>query len=322
MDKEKPLARVEPEGNGDLFTAPVAFIYRGSENEGACGVPNEPVEYAVAVDRFLAAARISEPSRRVYRVALETWGWLLVGRIPPTGDERRGARSPVVLLGRLDGAGAAETIREALESRALMVDPRTLAREASILRNAAHWWAARGWIRPEAEAAIRAFRPRAAQDPDAGREAAVPGPLDAAAVFRLSAPLREQSLWRLLYESAAPVEHLLALDTSDLDFAGRRVRRRAGPRAADRIGWGPLSAQVLPLLTIGRATGPVFLTERRAAARVPAADRCPYTRRARLSARRAAELFQTATREIDPAGTGWTLRDLRLEGRRIRTRSS
>lgn len=309
-------------------------------------MPNEPVEYRVAVDRFLAASRISESSRRVYRVALETWGWLLVGRTPPGGFARRGAQGPVVLLGRLDGPDAARTVVDALDARALMVDRRTFVREASILRNTTHWWVAQGWIGPDAEGAIRAYRPRTVDGPDgagaktaaaldvavdasvdaaaAAAAAAVavdPGDaIDIAAVFRLRAALREQTLWRLIYESAAPIEHLLALDTSDLDFARRGVRRQAGPRAADRIGWGPLSAELLPLLTIGRAAGPVFLTERRAAGRVPAADRCPYTRRARLSARRAAELFQAATGEIDPAGRGWNLRDLRLAGRRTRTR--
>ena len=277
-----------------------------------------PVEYAVAVDRYLDASRISAASRRVYRSALETWGWLLIGRIPPIGAARRGARGPVVLLNRLDGAHAAETIARALDRRALQVDRRTFVREASILRNATHWWAGQGWIGPQAEAAVKAYdrASHAAVGPDvAARPEALGAVIDPAAVFRLRAPLREQALWRLVYESAAPVEHLLALDTSDLDFPRARVRRQAEPRAVDRIDWGPLSAEVLPLLTIGRAAGPVFLTERRAAARTPAADRCPYTHRARLSPRRAAELFQQATRTLDPADRGWNLRDLRLEGR-------
>ena len=283
--------------------------------------PGSPVEYAVAVDRYLDASWISAASRRVYRSALETWGWLLVGRIPPSGAARRGARGPVVPLSRLDGAPAAETVVDALDHRALQVDRRTFVREASILRNATHWWAGQGWIGPEAEAAVKAYdrSSHAAAGPDQAARPGAPGAvIDPAAVLRLRAPLREQALWRLVYESAAPIEHLLALDTSDLDFPRARVRRQGEPRAVDRIDWGPLSAEVLPLLTIGRAAGPVFLTERRAAARTPAADRCPYTQRARLSPRRAAELFRQATRILDPADRGWNLRDLRLEGRRTR----
>ncbi|MEU6854559.1 hypothetical protein ABZ901_32075, partial [Actinacidiphila alni] len=66
----------------------------------------------------------------------------------------------------------------------------------------------------------------------------------------------------------------------------------------------------LPMLVVGRAAGPLFLTDRRAPAGTPAADRCPYTGRARLSYRRAAEIFTAATRTLDPAGRGWTLRQL------------
>ena len=274
-----------------------------------------PVEYAVAVDRYLGASRLSAASCRVYRSALETWAWLLVGRIPPSGIARRAARGPVVPLSRLDGVRSAETVLGALDRRALQVDRRTFVREASILRNATHWWAAQGWIGPDAEVAVKA-RGRVSVAPD--RIDAPAAMIDPAAVFGLRAPLREQALWRLVYEAAAPIEHLLALDTSDLDFPRARVRRQAEPRAVDRIDWGPLSAEVLPLLTIGRAAGPVFLTERRAAARTPATDRCPYTHHARLSPRRAAELFQQATRILDPADRGWNLRDLRLEGRRTR----
>jgi len=276
----------------------------------------QPVEYAVAIDQYLAAAHISPASQRVYRVTLNTWGWLLVGRTPPSGSSRRGAHSPVVLLARLDGEGAEATLREALARRALMIDRRTYEREVSILRNATHWWAARGWIGPEAQRALKG-------DMELRRE--TPGVLttktteiDAAPLFRLRVPLREQTLWRLVYESAAPVEHLLALDVSDLDFGARRVRPKGGPRRADRIGWGERSAELLPLLTIGRAAGPLFLTERRAAGRVPTADVCPYTGRARLSVRRAAELFGAATRQTDPRGESWNLRDLRVAGRRER----
>jgi integrase len=276
-----------------------------------------PVEYAVAVDRYLTAARISPASQRVYRVTMNTWGWLLVGRTPPAGSARRGAHSPVVPLGRLDGAGAEARLRSALSHRVLMVDRRTYEREVSILRNAAHWWAARGWIGPEAERALKG-------DMDVHRKAPgiVPATKDTeievARLFALRAPLREQTLWRLVYESAAPVGHLLALDVSDLDLGAGKVRRRSGPRQADRIGWGERSAELLPLLTIGRTAGPLFLTERRATARVPAEDRCPLTGRARLSVRRAAELFQAETGRLDPRGGGWNLRDLRVAGRQDR----
>lgn len=275
-----------------------------------------PVEYAVAVDRYLAGAHISPASQRVYRVTLATWGWLLIGCLPPTGTARRGAPSPVVALSRLDGDAATEIVREAVRRRTLMdVDRRTYEREVSILRNAAHWWAARGWIGPQAEQALKGRI--ASRDSE---DAAPMSPaIDPAQVFDLRVPLREQALWRLIYETTSPAEHLLALDVSDLDLGLRRIRRKGStPRQVDRIAWGDRSAELLPLLTIGRTNGPLFLTERRATARAAEADRCPYSGRARLSMRRAAELFRAATSETDPRGVGWNLRDLRLAGKRDR----
>jgi len=48
-------------------------------------------------------------------------------------------------------------------------------------------------------------------------------------------------------------------------------------------------------------SGPLFLTDRKAPARTPTLDVCPVTRKARLSHRRAAELFEELTRLLaDP----------------------
>jgi integrase/recombinase XerD len=87
------------------------------------------------------------------------------------------------------------------------------------------------------------------------------------------------------------------------------------------VHWQSGTAQLLPRLLKGRTRGPVFLTDRRALARTPSNDVCPVTGRARLSYRRAAELFETLTRPLahpgitDPAELelrgGWTLHQLR-----------
>ena len=55
--------------------------------------------------------------------------------------------------------------------------------------------------------------------------------------------------------------------------------------------------------------GPVFVTDRRARLELPPGDRDPATGRARLSYRRAAELFEQATAAC-PGGP-WTLHQLR-----------
>lgn len=51
--------------------------------------------------------------------------------------------------------------------------------------------------------------------------------------------LRERTLWRMLYETAARSAEVLRLDVEDLDLANRRakVRRKAGvPRCCSAIG--------------------------------------------------------------------------------------
>ncbi|HET6634592.1 MAG TPA: hypothetical protein VFH77_06145 [Streptomyces sp.] len=260
-----------------------------------------PVEYAVAAERYLAAAGLSAGSRRVYGIALATWAWLLAGRSAPAGRERRRARPPVLPLALLDGPRAAGRVRDAFERRAADADPRTVNRELSALRGAVAWWRAQGWLTADPTDGLRPLpRPAPASVP--------PDADELRALFALRVPLRDKTLWRLLHESGGTVEAVLALDVDDLDLPARQTRAGTGRPA---LRWGAGTARLLPLLVAGRTEGPLFLTDRRARRGAPRADRCPYTGRARLSYRRAAELFADATRPLDPTGRGWTLRRLR-----------
>ncbi|MEE1829132.1 hypothetical protein PUR61_44255 [Streptomyces sp. BE20] len=263
--------------------------------------PQPPVEYAVAVERYLAASGLGAASRRVYRIALHTWTWALAGRPAPTGPERRRARPPVLPLARLDHPDTPARLLAAADRRAGEADPRTLTRELAILRAATSWWRAQDWIDTDPAAGLR---PHTAH-------AAAPAPLTPEqlhTLFALGAPLREQTLWRLLHESGATAEAVLALDIDDLDLPGRRTRPPGPP-----LRWQTGTARLLPLLLTGRTAGPLFLTDRRAPAATPAADRCPHTGRGRLSYRRAAELFTARTTALSPGG--WTLRRLRPAAR-------
>src|SRR5262249_30149632 len=53
-----------------------------------------PVEYAVAVDRYLDSATLGAASRRVYRISLTGWAWPLVDRDRPAGAGRRPGPPP------------------------------------------------------------------------------------------------------------------------------------------------------------------------------------------------------------------------------------
>jgi predicted RNA polymerase sigma factor/site-specific recombinase XerD len=121
-------------------------------------------------------------------------------------------------------------------------------------------------------------------------------------------PLRERALWRLLHESAAGVTAALSLNVENLDLDDRRART-----GGTWVSWRSETARLLPHLVASRTRGPLFLADRRPApSRIPAqADLCPDTGRRRLSYERAEYLFKQATKPLDPAGNGYTLRQLR-----------
>lgn len=279
----------------------------------------QPVEYAVAVERYLDAAPLSEGSQRIYRIALTMWAWVLVDRVAPVGSGRRGAAPPVVPLAALDGVVAAERLRQGLAARAAVADARTVNREVSILRSATSWWISQGWIAADPTAALnRGVEPVVADGRLSDEQVR--------AVFALSAGVRDQALWHVLHETGASIERVLALDVDDLDFGRRQTRDRRGSDAgaagatgtSEGVGvtgdgvlrWSARTARLVTLMLAGRTTGPLFITDRRAPSKTAPADRCPVTGRARLSYRRAAEIFTAATAGLDPAGRGWTLRRL------------
>ncbi len=266
-----------------------------------------PVEYAVAVDRYLAGASLSPASRRVYLISLTSWAWALVGRPAPRGAERRGAVPPVVPLAVLDQPESGVRLAAALAGRGLTTDARTVNRELSALRSAVGWWQDQEWISADPTAGLRNVAGTAAPV-----RALTGGQV--AGLFRVPVTLREQAFWRVLYDSAAHVDEVLSLNADRLDLPGRAAPARWAARERDWIRWGDAAGQLLGWLLAGRPCGPVFLTDRRAPARAAQADVCPVTGRARMSYRRAAEIFTAATRPLDPAGQGWTLGQLRQAG--------
>jgi integrase/recombinase XerD len=175
--------------------------------------------------------------------------------------------------------------------------PATWNRELAIIRSASRWWTTKGWLGQDLTSGLERRRER----PDRTRaltRAQIEG-----LWRRADIALREKTLWRLLYETAARANEILALDVPDLDLANKRARIRSKGGAIDWVFWQTGAAQLLPRLTGGRETGPVFLGERRAARAVATLDVDPETGRARLSYRRAAHLFNQQT--------GWTLHQLR-----------
>lgn len=183
---------------------------------------------------------------------------------------------------------------------------RTWNRHRATLRSFTTWAVRRGWAVGDLAAGVeRRPEPR-------GRTRALDRETIADLLERGDVPHRETTLWRLLYESAASADWVLSLDVDDLDFGndrGRVVRDGVGRW----IRWQSGTTRRLSALVGGRRRGPVFLADRRPApARMPApSDLCPVTGRGRLSYERAQYLFKRATRDVDPAGRGYTLHQLR-----------
>jgi integrase len=112
-----------------------------------------------------------------------------------------------------------------------------------------------------------------------------------------SHPLRDKTLWWMLYETAARAGEVLALNVADLDLPRRRAVVIGKGGRAEVVGWETKTARLLPRYLHGRRDGPLFLADiAPAPGRQPAlADIDPGTGRARLSYRRAAEVFKVAS---------------------------
>ncbi len=264
-----------------------------------------PVEYAVAVDRYLADAPLGPSSRRVYRISLTGWTWPLVGLPVPAGAQRRGARPPIVPLALLDGDDAGGRLAAAAADRSRQADVRTVNRELSALRSAVGWWQDLGWIRRDPTSGLRTL-------PGPDRPVAPLTDQQLAALFRSCVSLREQALWHLLRDTGVPAPTALGLDAAAIGRAGGLAAGEPAT-ATGLTRWSERTSQLLTWLLSGRSLGPVFLTDRRAAGRAAPADVCPLTGRGRMSYRRAAEIFAATTKPLDPSGHGWMLHQLRPE---------
>ena len=125
-----------------------------------------PVEYAVAVDRYLAEAELGCRSRRVYRISLAGWAWPLVGRPRPAGRAAGGGRarrsSRWLSWIREDAAAG---LAGAIATRLRQAEVRTVSRELSALRSAIGWWRRQQWIAADPTVGLDSGQER----PDAAR---------------------------------------------------------------------------------------------------------------------------------------------------------
>ena len=240
-------------------------------------LPHVPPTVGTAVDNYLDGVELALTTRRVYTASL-------------TG--LAGGLGPDTRLGEVDAATVGGWFRRRYDG----VSPATWNRELATLRSAIRWWRAQGWLAENPTGGLARRR----EVPDRTRALTY---RQVETLWRRDVPLREKTLWRLLYETAARTGEILALDVADLDVANKRAKVRSKGGATEWVFWQTGTAQLLPRLLAGRGVGPVFLADRAPTRAVATVDLDPATGRARLSYRRAAAAF-TAT-------TGWTLHQLR-----------
>ena len=227
----------------------------------------EQVSLLEAVDAFLAERDLAASSRVKYRATLQA----LAGEL--------GAEAPVV-----DVTGRQLV---AFMGRWSKASPATWNRHRATLRSFFAYCRRQRWVIDDPSEATERRR-----DPE-DRTRAIAYPELERLWARRDVALRERALWRLLYETAGRANEILALDVDDVDLANRRAVVISKGGAREFVHFQAGSARLLARLMAGRRKGPVFLaTKRPAPARAPAsADVDALSGRARLSYRRAAELF-------------------------------
>ncbi|MGP3960935.1 tyrosine-type recombinase/integrase [Nonomuraea sp. 3N208] len=106
---------------------------------------------------------------------------------------------------------------------------------------------------------------------------------------RRDIPLRDKTLYRMLYETAARAAEILSLGVEDLDLENRRAPLTSKGGDTEWVYWDAGTARLLPrLLRLPdgpvRTRGPLFLADRKPVpARRPGPEHiCPHTGRPRL----------------------------------------
>ena len=227
-----------------------------------------------AVEAFFAYKDLAPESQRTYRAALRP----LVGTV--------GASQPLAAL-------TPSAVAEVFTDRWSDTAPATWNIRRAAVRAFVSWCEPR-W--PFALDPLTLVGPRTQR---LDRSRSIPHPALDDLLRRRSVPLREKTLWRMLYETAARASEVQALNVEDLDRPQRRAWVRSKGGNTDPIFWASATARLLARYLSGRNTGPLFLTTGRARTHPPAADLYAPTGQARLSYRTAAAAFREHSE-------GWT----------------
>lgn len=244
----------------------------------------DTITIEAAARRFLSERDLAPSTRRVYGATLDAFA-AEVGSDTPLTDV------------------TAEIVEAHLRGRYSTVTPATYNRVVATLRSFFGWALRRRLVAtdPTDEVEHRTERRTARQ---ATAQRAIPYPGLDALWSRKDLAVREKLLWRMLYETAGRASEVLSLNVEDLDLAERTATVVGKGGGVEYLHWATGTARLLPRYLGDRSSGPVFLADRPPRIATAKADLDPASGHARLSYRRAAELF------TDASG-GWTLHQLR-----------
>ncbi len=139
----------------------------------------------------------------------------------------------------LDTPAGARALDEAFAQAFGALAPATRARHLAALRSALVWWREAGWLVGDPTSSWA--RPKVPVD---ATRALTRDQI--AALWRLDVPLRDKTLWRMLYETAARAEEILGLDAGDLDLPSKRARVLSKGGTTDWVHWQTGAAILLP----------------------------------------------------------------------------
>ncbi|MEU7833790.1 tyrosine-type recombinase/integrase [Nonomuraea sp. NPDC049129] len=202
----------------------------------------ETPELGAAIEAFLATIA-NRNTAKAYAIALRALA------------AEHGADAP---LTDLEGEAGADRFAAWFTARWGTAAAATFNARRDALGSARDWWHDQDWLTGDPLRRIRRAR-----TPD--RTKALDRAQIEAVLTRQNLALRERTLFRMLYETAARAEEVLALDVTDLDLRNRRARVRRKGGAVDVIVWlimfattdrvcSPVSTAIL-----GLESGPLFV---------------------------------------------------------------
>lgn len=244
----------------------------------------DTITVEAAARRFLSERDLAPSTRRVYGATLDA----LATEV--------GSDSPLTDV-------TAAAVEAHLRKRYATATPATFNRQIATLRSFFGWAQRRRLIAADPTDALeRRTERRTARQ--ASTQRAIPYPDLDALWSRDGIALREKLLWRMLYETAGRASEVLSLNVEDLDPAERCATVVGKGGGVEYLHWATGTARLLPRYLSDRTSGPLFLADRPPRIAAAKADLDPVSGHARLSYRRAAELFTEAS-------GGWTLHQLR-----------